>query len=234
VDRRTASKEASEREREHHFNPDQSKTKDLTNKDNQYTQPTSLNSTKAKENPFRPVTPIHPGRDLECSFLLVKSISKIRAVPYYWSRAVIYRIELPGPCRPTQNDWDPLLRTLHLTASQLPFDLVPGFNMLVLGLALRLAVLCIQSRPNAVSFASAFTTITPRYQSISHSSQAANPLATMNPTPIRFAFDSDRTNSLFMIAVLVPDYTSISLSGSCLTNSMTAWQPTSREHIVFS
>jgi len=55
----------------------------------------------------------------------------------------------------------------------------------------------------------------------------------MNPTPIRFAFDSDRTNSFFMIAVLVPDYTSISLSGFRLTNSMTAWQPTSREHIVF-
>lgn len=139
-----------------------------------------------------------------------------------------------GPLRPTQNDRAPFLHALHLTASQLPFDLGSGYKMLVLGLALRLANLCIQSRPNAASFASAFTTVTPSYQSTSHSSQAAELLATMNPTPICFDVNLDRRNSFSMIAVLVHEHASTSISGSRLMNGITAWRPTFREHIVFS
>jgi hypothetical protein len=147
-------------------------------------------------------------------------------------RAFIDHLDLPGPCRPIQNDWTPFLPALHLTASQLRVDLVAGSRMLVLGSALRLANLCIESRPNAVSFASAFTTVTPRYQSINQSAQAANLLATMNPTPIRFALDFDLQNSSSLIAVLVPDYASISLSGSRLARSIAACQATSWKSVI--
>lgn len=150
--------------------------------------------------------------------------SKIRAVVCLerppFNRPVL--LHLLGSCRPSQNDWTPFLQALHLTAGQLPFDLVSGFTMLFLGSALRLANLCIQSRPNSVSFASAFTTVTPRYQSISHSSQAAEVLATMNPTPICFDVNLDRCNSFSMIAVLVHTHASTSISGSRLTNGMAA------------
>jgi hypothetical protein len=56
----------------------------------------------------------------------------------------------------------------------------------------------------------------------------------MNPTPIRFYVNLDRRNIPSLIVALVPDHASASISGSRLTNGMAAWQPTSREHIVFS
>ena len=114
------------------------------------------------ENPFRAATPIYPGRDLEYCFPIVDSIRKVvHAVTRWERRAFIDHLDLPGPCRPIQNDWTPFSRAFHLTASQLRFDLVSGSTMLLLGSALRLAHLCVYFRLVTASFG--FTTVPPRY-----------------------------------------------------------------------
>jgi hypothetical protein len=167
------------------------------------------------------------GRGLEYCFPIVDSIRKVYAA-LLGKTGFIDHSDLPGPYRPIQNDWTPFPRAFHLTASQLRFGLGSGLRTLGQSPFTTRLVSAATPRPVTTSFASAFTTVPPRYQSISHSSQAAELLATMNSTPICFVVNFDRRHISSLIVALVSDHASASISGSRLTNSMTAWQPTPR------